>query len=86
MFLATQNDQAKITPQKAKKKTNLQQSISLHITLPQIIPLQNDTKALKIMFPATQNDCAKNVRKKPKTKLTCNSTFHFSLHFYKLYL
>ena len=56
MFLATQNDQAKITPQKAKKKTNLQQSISLHITLPQIIPLQNDTRASKIMFLATQID------------------------------
>ena len=43
-------------PEKAKNKTNLQQCISLHITLPQIIPLQNDTQALKIMFPATQNE------------------------------
>ena len=40
----------------AKNKTNLQQCISLHITLPQIIPLQNDTQALKIMFPAAQTD------------------------------
>ena len=54
MFLATQNDQAKIMPQKAKKKTKLQQCISLHITLPQNIPLQNDTQALKIMFPAAE--------------------------------
>ena len=51
--------------QKAKKKTKLQQCISLHITLPQIIPLQNDTHALKIVFPATQND-AKNARKDQK--------------------
>ena len=40
----------------AKNKTNLQQCISLHITLPQIIPLQNDTQAIKIMFPAAVND------------------------------
>ena len=40
----------------AKNKTNLQQCISLRITLPQIIPLQNDTQALKTMVPATQND------------------------------
>ena len=32
-----------------------------------IILLLNDTKALKIMFPATQND-AKNARERPKTK------------------
>ena len=55
MFLATQNDQAKIMPQKAEKKTKLQQCISLHNTLPQNIPLRNDTQALKIMFPATKN-------------------------------
>ena len=40
---------------KPKTKTNLQQCISLHIALPQIVPLQNDTKALKIMFPAAKN-------------------------------
>ena len=43
-------------PEKAENKTNLQQCIAPHITLPQIIPLQNDTKALKIMFPATKQD------------------------------
>ena len=43
-------------PDKAKTKTNLKQCISLHIILPQIVPLQNDTKALNVMFPATQND------------------------------
>ena len=71
---------------KAKCKTNLQQRVSLRITLPQIIPLQKDTQALKIMFPATQNDKAKNARKKPKTKQTCNSAFHSILPFHKLHL
>ena len=48
------------TPEKAKKqkklvtKTNLQQCISLHITLKQIKPLQNDAKVLKIMFLAAE--------------------------------
>ena len=51
-------------PEKAKNKTNLQQCISLHITLPQILPLQNDPQALKIMFPAAQNDLAKKCKKK----------------------
>ena len=55
-------------PEKAKNKTNLQQRVSLRIILPKIIPLLNDTRALRIMFPATQNNKAKNARKKPKTK------------------
>ena len=55
MFPAAQNDLAKKCQKKAKNKTNLQQCISLHITLPQIIPLQNDTQALKIMLPAAEN-------------------------------
>ena len=46
----------------------MQQCISLHITLPQIIPLQNDPQALKIMFPAAQNDLAKKCQKKAKNK------------------
>ena len=56
MFPATQKEYTKIDRKKPKNKTNLQQCISLHITLPQIMPLQNDTIALKIMFPAAQND------------------------------
>ena len=54
-------------PEKSQNK-NLQQCISLHITLPQIIPLQNDPQALKIMFPAAQNDLAKKCQKKAKNK------------------
>ena len=46
----------------------MQQCVSLRIILPKIIPLLNDTGALNIMFPATQNNKAKNARKKPKTK------------------
>ena len=34
---------------------NMQQYVPLHVLLPKIIPLQNDTKALKIMFPAAKN-------------------------------
>ena len=71
---------------KAKNKINLQQCISLHITLPQIIRLQNDPQAIKIMFPAAQNDLAKNAREKPKPKQTCNSAFHYILPCHKLYL
>ena len=41
---------------KPKTKTNLQQCILLRITFAQIVPLQNDTKALNVMFPAIQND------------------------------
>ena len=41
---------------KLKTKAYLQQCISLHITLPQIMPAQSDTKAIKIMFQAAQND------------------------------
>ena len=55
MFLANQKEKAKIMPEKAKKKTNLQRCVSLHIALPQIISLQNDTQAFKIMFPAAKN-------------------------------
>ena len=55
MFLANQKDKAKIMPEIAKKKTNLQRCVSLHIALPQIISLQNDTQAFKIMFPAAKN-------------------------------
>ena len=47
-------------PEKPKYETNSQQCISLHITLPQIMPAQNDTKTLKIMFPAAKNEKAKN--------------------------
>ena len=69
LFPANQHDSQKCK-KKAKNKTNLQQCISLHITLPQNIHLQKDTKALEILFPATQNDYAKNARKaKNKTKL-----------------
>ena len=57
------------TPEKPKNETNSQQCISLHITLPQIMPAQNDTKALKIMFPAAQNDEAKNAKKPKQNKL-----------------
>ena len=45
MFPATQTNKAKNARKKAKNKTNLQQCISLHITLPQIVPLQNNNKA-----------------------------------------
>ena len=54
---------------KAKNKTNLQQYISLQFTFPQIIPLQNDTRALNIMFPAAQNDEAKNAKKPKQNEL-----------------
>ena len=39
-----------------KKNTakNIQQYVSLDILLPLIVPLQNDNKALKIMFLAIQ--------------------------------
>ena len=57
------------TPEKPKNETNSQQCISLHITLPQIMPAQNDTKALKIMFPAAQNDEAKMPKSQNKTYL-----------------
>ena len=46
----------KMPEKKPKTKTNLQQCISLHNTLPQIMPVQNDTKALKIIFPAAKID------------------------------
>ena len=46
-------------PEKSQKQNKLATAhftISLHITIQKIIRLQNDTQALKIMFPATQND------------------------------
>ena len=64
-------------PEKAKNKTKLQQRISLRITLPKIILLQNDTKALKIMFPAAKNDWAKNAKNKAKKT---NFLHYISLH------
>ena len=62
MFPAT-----KITKPKCQKKpkTNCNSEI-LHISLPQIILLQKDTQALKIIFAATQNKKAKNSRKSKK--------------------
>ena len=42
--------------EKAKNKAKLQQRILLRITLPQIVFLQSDTKALEIMFPTAKND------------------------------
>ena len=71
---------------KAKNKTNLQQRVLLRITLSKITLLQNDTNALKIMFPAAKNDWAKNAKKKPKTKKTCYSTFPYIFPFHKLCL
>ena len=43
-------------PEKAKNKTSLQQRVSPRITLPKIMLLQSDTKALNIMFPAAKDD------------------------------
>ena len=73
-------------PEKSQNKTNLQQCISIHITLPQIIPIQKNTQALKMMFPAAQNDKTKNARKQPKTKQYCSSTFYYIIPCHKLYL
>ena len=42
------------------------------------MPVQNDTKALKIMFPAAKNEKAKNGWKKPKNNT--NSQQCISLH------
>ena len=65
--------------EKAKNKTNLQQRVSLRITLQKkIILLQSDTKALKIMFPAAKNDWAKNAKNKAKNKT--NLLQYISLH------
>ena len=66
-------------PEKAKSKTNLQQRVSLRITLPKSIILQSDTNAL--IFAATQNDKAKMARKTEKK--TCNSEFYYILPCYK---
>ena len=54
MFPAAKTDSAKNAKNKAKNKKNLLQYISLHITLPKIVPLQNDNKTSKIMLLATQ--------------------------------
>ena len=56
MFPAAKNEKAKNAWKKPKNKTNSQQCISLDITLPQIMPVQNDTKALKIRLHLFQND------------------------------
>ena len=68
----------KTTERKPKTKTNLQQCISLHITLPQIVPLQNDTKALKIMFPAAEKWLSQKCKKKAKIKINLQQCI--SLH------
>ena len=65
-------------PEKAKNKTSLQQRVSLRITLPKIILLQNDTKALKFMFPAAKTDSAKNAKNKAKSEK--NLLQYISLH------
>ena len=67
-------------PEKAKNKTNLQQRVSLRITLPKIILLQNDTKALKFMFPAAKNDSAKK-RQEKSQKQNKLATVHFTTHY-----
>ena len=64
--------------EKAKNKTNLQQRVSLRITLSKITLLQSDTNALKIMFLAAKNDSAKNSKKKAKNKT--NLLQYISLH------
>ena len=61
-------------PEKAKNKRNLQQRVSLRITLPKIILLQSDTKA-QVMFAATQNGNTKNARKQPKAKKLAKVNF-----------
>ena len=65
-------------PEKAKNKTNLQQRVSLRITLSKITLLQSDTNALKIMFPAAKNYWAKNAKKKAKNNT--NLLQYISLH------
>ena len=65
-------------PEKSQNKTNLQQCISIHIALPQIIPIQKNTQALKMMFPAAQNDKAKNAKKSHKKK---PATVHFTNYY-----
>ena len=72
-------------PEKAKSKTNLQQRVSLRITLPKIILLQSDTKAVKIMFPAAKNDWAKKAKNNAKNKTNLQQGFHYVLLFQKLY-
>ena len=79
MFLPTKIDWAKIMPEKAKNETSLQQRVSLCITLPKIILLQSDTKALKIMFPAAKNDWAKNAKNKAKNNKL--ATVHFTTYY-----
>ena len=64
--------------EKAKNKTNLQQRVSLRITLSKITLLQSDTNALKIMFPAAKIDWTKNAKKKAKNKT--NLLQYISLH------
>ena len=68
----------KMLEKKPKTKTNLQQCILLYITLLQIVPLQIDTKALKVMFPAAKNDWTKNAKNIAKNKT--NLLQYISLH------
>ena len=68
---------------KPKTKENCNSEI-LHISLPQIILLQKDTQALKIMFPATQNDKAKNARKSQKQNKLATARFT-TYHSFKNY-
>ena len=67
-------------PEKAKNRANLQQRVSLRITLPKIILSQNDTKALKIMFPAAKIDWAKNAKKKSQ-KQNKLAAVHFTTYY-----
>ena len=75
MFPAPKNDWAKNAKNKAKNKTNLLQYISLHITLLKIVLLQNDNKASKSMFLATQIDYAKKCKKSQKQNKLATARF-----------
>ena len=69
-------------PEKARNKTNLQQRVSLRITLSKITLLQSDNKALKIMFPAAKNDWAKNAKNKEKSQKQYKlATVHFPTYY-----
>ena len=65
---------------KPKTKTNLQQCISLQFTLPQIMPLQNDTKILEIMYPAAKMRKPKTPEKSKK-KQNNFATVHFTTYY-----
>ena len=75
-------------PKMPESSQNQNKPAAVHFTTyysSKIIPLQNDTQALKLMFPTTQNDYAKNARKRPKSKQTYSSAFHYILPCHKLY-